>query len=1182
MTFDIHRDADPISGGSTLGPIEGAATKARRSLRSRSGGLLTSTALVGVGFAIFAGEAAAQVPAGYAPAPAEVVSYVQLSNGSVLVQLANNQSLLVTSNNYVIDSAGVLYLSPSVGGNIGGGAGAAMAGAPAPLLGGLPPASVQAPPSSTGVLFDDTAVAANSGGMVSAVTGGPGLFGLGTLGTIAAVGLGTGALLLGVNAVRARLEENSGSNSAAGLTVVDDAIVRGETNGSISYTIADADGLDRSALQVAVENAVGGASTVASIFPGGAEVTVTGIDDNLVDGTEDTYATLSVNVTGGVAEGLNLGVFPGPAVSFKDAAGNDELVNFSLNISESDTDTDGGSDALELDQADGSTHEIAQGGSKLFKATDPDGDTISYEISNNPSGIGIDSNTGLVVVASSVATGSYTITVKASSTGADGSVETDTETYNITVTEGSGGSSSVGNTVNADFDSASAGFNTLTGVNTTDGDTADSGDNEFEVVAASHLANSFVLDGLAGDDTVYFSEAGATYHLDPIDENAFEDVSGFETLSLLADVDLEINGGVLDSEDTGDIEHIQGSGDNVITLVNADADMGLDVSVTNVASIDLNGYDLTLDHSDLSQIDSIIGENLSMLVFSGQFSYDFADGLITTDGVSRIGLDGGNYSYVLTLDGVNDEDVREIYADAANEIEGDVMIDARENSNISLIDLAGDGSTTGGLDGDSNIFVTYDDELTILGGENDDDVDVILDSDIEDGEFSFDGGLDGEDSLNINLNGDEIDTLNFGRSINNVEYVDVDAPDGDGEAHLQFNGNSQAFSQIEVIDISDVRDDSTISLQGDLSDEDGFRAAAVNNVSISFDAATADASLSTLGDETAAFGIDASLGTAYVDELIDPIDAAEFIDNSNAGNTAAIARFELLIEGFVADDDLEIKMTSADDTVNLMLGETQLDLIIDDGADSAAFVAEVNGTTITDNAGNALTASDFGVGNNLAYAFLDDGGVTQNATIQSLLTGPAVTAASMADGDLMITGVRGVTDGDARGSQEVNIELGGGDDSVDLVLGSAQQENVTISFERASSDEFDTVTFTALEDLAGAPGTTAAEGVIFDFADDIQQIISSTATDANSVNEQAAASHQGLIVFGSAVGSTQQGFIYDADGDGVLSDGDTLVDLTAAVDTNNIASTANGVSFTSVLGDTWNFVLDDGNLADII
>ena len=115
MTFDIHREAEPHTGGSAFEPLTGAASRVKKSLRSRSGGLLTSTALVSVGFALVAGSAAAQAPEGYAPAPAEVVSYVQLSNGSVLVQLANNQSLLVTSNNYFIDSAGVLYLSPSVG-----------------------------------------------------------------------------------------------------------------------------------------------------------------------------------------------------------------------------------------------------------------------------------------------------------------------------------------------------------------------------------------------------------------------------------------------------------------------------------------------------------------------------------------------------------------------------------------------------------------------------------------------------------------------------------------------------------------------------------------------------------------------------------------------------------------------------------------------------------------------------------------------------------------------------------------------------------------------------------------------------------------------------------------------------------------------------------------------------------
>ena len=49
-------------------------------------------------------------------------------------------------------------------------------------------------------------------------------------------------------------------------------------------------------------------------------------------------------------------------------------------------------------------------------------------------------------------------------------------------------------------------------------------------------------------------------------------------------------------------------------------------------------------------------------------------------------------------------------------------------------------------------------------------------------DHQFDGGGDDEDTLNINLNGDEIDTRGYGRSIDHVEYIDIDAPDGDGEA----------------------------------------------------------------------------------------------------------------------------------------------------------------------------------------------------------------------------------------------------------------------------------------------------------------------------------------------------------------------------------------------------------------
>ena len=322
---------------------------------------------------------------------------------------------------------------------------------------------------------------------------------------------------------------------------------------------------------------------------------------------------------------------------------------------------------------------------------------------------------------------------------------------------------------------------------------------------------------------LYFTESGATYHLDPTDQNSFEDVSGFETLSLLSGVHLELNGGVLDSSQTGDIEHLQGSGDNMVTVVNADADMGLDVTVTEIMTIDMNNYDLTIDHADLSGIDKVMGDTQSTLVFTGQFTYDFAEGLLETSEVVRLGLDAGNYDYAITLDGVNDEDVREVYAYGANQIEGDVMIDTRENAKITLIDMAGDQFTTGGLSGSSNIFATYDDRLTILGGENDDDVDLTLDSDVEDGELNIDLGDDSQDTLNINLNGDEIDTRGFGRSIDHVEFVDIDAPDGDGEAYLEFLGSNQDVSTLASVDMSDLSEDGGITLNGDLSGAAGFR-----------------------------------------------------------------------------------------------------------------------------------------------------------------------------------------------------------------------------------------------------------------------------------------------------------------------------------------------------------------------
>ena len=63
MTFDIHREAEPHTGGSAFEPLTGAASRVKKSLRSRSGGLLTSTALVSVGFALVADTGAARCAA---------------------------------------------------------------------------------------------------------------------------------------------------------------------------------------------------------------------------------------------------------------------------------------------------------------------------------------------------------------------------------------------------------------------------------------------------------------------------------------------------------------------------------------------------------------------------------------------------------------------------------------------------------------------------------------------------------------------------------------------------------------------------------------------------------------------------------------------------------------------------------------------------------------------------------------------------------------------------------------------------------------------------------------------------------------------------------------------------------------------------------------------------------------
>ena len=83
----------------------------------------------------------------------------------------------------------------------------------------------------------------------------------------------------------------------------------------------------------------------------------------------------------------------------------------------------------------------------------------------------------------------------------------------------------------------------------------------------------------------------------------------------MEDVDLELNGGVLDSTASGDIEHLQGEGNNDVKLVNADADLGLDVTVTNIAMIDMNNRDLTIDYADLTRIDKVMGDTQSRRLY---------------------------------------------------------------------------------------------------------------------------------------------------------------------------------------------------------------------------------------------------------------------------------------------------------------------------------------------------------------------------------------------------------------------------------------------------------------------------------------------------------------------------------------------------------------------------------------
>ena len=221
-----------------------------------------------------------------------------------------------------------------------------------------------------------------------------------------------------------------------------------------------------------------------------------------------------------------------------------------------------------------------------------------------------------------------------------------------------------------------------------------------------------------------------------------------------------------------------------------------------------------------------------------------------------------------------------------------------------------------------------------------------------------------------------------------------------------------------------------------------------------------------------------------------------------------------MVDGYVSDDDLVVYMTAGEDTIDLTIGESEYYV--------EAALTSAGSTTVTEAVGIAMAD-----------------------VIRVLNPIPEITAVPQIDF--------------AGHAEEVNVFLGGGDDQVSLVLGSAQQERVTLSFSRADVSDHDTVTFNVLEDLgamAEVNGATTtnntpiidnvglASGLTFDFEDDITTIMTApSATDASSID--VAGSQQGaLIVYGRSDFAVQRGMLYDHDGDGQLSDGDTVLDLT--------------------------------------
>lgn len=113
------------------------------------------------------------------------------------------------------------------------------------------------------------------------------------------------------------------------LVTLDQDITIGLTS-ELSYRLIDENGINIGDFEDELEDAVQGASTIASVFPNGASI---GLDVDSSDRlSSGVYSEVEFEISGLVASALNTGTFEGPELSFRDMDGNYEEVNLSLRI----------------------------------------------------------------------------------------------------------------------------------------------------------------------------------------------------------------------------------------------------------------------------------------------------------------------------------------------------------------------------------------------------------------------------------------------------------------------------------------------------------------------------------------------------------------------------------------------------------------------------------------------------------------------------------------------------------------------------------------------------------------------------------------------------------------------------------------------------------------------------------